>query len=64
MSDALTYIDSGRTDWITDLGLRDRSLPYNNYPTAWSDAEKKARDQMQVLTVQTPYKDQVHLPPA
>lgn len=48
VSDALTYIDKSKTDWITDLGLRDRSFPYNNYPQEWTPARKKALDQMQV----------------
>eukprot|EP00290_Baffinella_frigidus_P031683 CAMPEP_0180270210 /NCGR_PEP_ID=MMETSP0988-20121125/3065_1 /TAXON_ID=697907 /ORGANISM="non described non described, Strain CCMP2293" /LENGTH=344 /DNA_ID=CAMNT_0022241149 /DNA_START=40 /DNA_END=1074 /DNA_ORIENTATION=- len=58
VTDSVTYINSTSEDWMTRRGMRDRSFPLNLYPKEWSPARKKATDMMQVLTVQTPYKDE------
>jgi len=58
VTDSLTYISSTKTDWITETGARDRRAPFNLYPKEWSPARKKAMDQMQIYTIQTPYKDE------
>mmetsp|Transcript_6062 Transcript_6062/g.15443 ORF Transcript_6062/g.15443 Transcript_6062/m.15443 type:complete len:481 (-) Transcript_6062:1120-2562(-) len=58
VTDSMTYIGSKVPDWQTENGSRNRSLPFNNYPREWDAARKKALDQMQILTIQTPYKDE------
>jgi len=60
VTDSVTYISSTAEDWLSRSGSRDRDKlwPFNIYPSDWSRAKKKALDMMQVLTVQTPYKDE------
>ena len=51
VTDAVCYTIADRDDWLSQQGARDRSAPFNLYPSDWSPARKKALDQMQVTAL-------------